>query len=109
VLRGNETDYNTSCTSQETDYSATANSHETDYSLQETDYSENTLKVSTLNVCGLKRRVHYPEFLSIVKSYNIFGVAETKLDEYDMPSIDGNEFISKPRKQKYLSMLCGSN
>ena len=61
-----------------------------------------TLNVASLNVCGLKRRVQYPDFISFVNQYDVVCLAETKLDETDVVLLDGYTFISQPRKQKYL-------
>ena len=61
-----------------------------------------TLSVASLNVCGLKRRVQYPDFISFVNQYNVVCLAETKLDEADIILLDGYTFISQPRRQKYL-------
>ena len=61
-----------------------------------------TLSVASLNVCGLKRRVQYPDFISFVNQYDVVCLAETKLDEADVILLDGYTFISQPRRQKYL-------
>ena len=37
------------------------------------------LKCGSLNVCGLKRRIQYSEFIGLVQQYDIFCVSETKL------------------------------
>ena len=51
------------------------------------------------NVCGLKRRSLFPEFVEQVSDFDLFRVAETKLDTTDLVNIDGYECISKPRQQ----------
>ena len=53
-------------------------------------------------VCGLKRRVQYPDFISFVNQYDVVCLAETKLDETDVVLLDGYTFVSQPRRQKYL-------
>ena len=53
-------------------------------------------------VCGLKRRVQYPDFISFVNQYDVVCLAETKLDETDVVLLDGYTFISQPRRQEYL-------
>ena len=64
----------------------------------------NTLSISVgfLNVCGLKRRMQYPEFCSFIQNYDIICLAETKLDASDVISLDGYTFYSQPRRQKYM-------
>ncbi|MCG8113215.1 MAG: reverse transcriptase domain-containing protein [Candidatus Thiodiazotropha taylori] len=61
-----------------------------------------SLKCASLNVCGLKRRLLYPEFCEIINDYDIFCVCETKLDRYDVIELNGYKFISQCRKQKYI-------
>ncbi len=61
-----------------------------------------TLKLGSLNVCGLKRRSNFPEFISLIHDYDIFLVSESKLDQYDVIKIDGYTYINIPRKQKTL-------
>ena len=43
----------------------------------------------------------FPEFVETVKYHDLFFTVETKLDKYDVISIDEYSFYSKPRKQKY--------
>ena len=53
------------------------------YSLNKT-----VINILTINVCGLKRRIHYPEFLELVNDYDILCFVETKtgdVDEIDLP------------------------
>ena len=58
-----------------------------------------TLKYGFLNVCGLRRRLMYPDFCDKLKEYDIFGVVETKLDKYDVMNVKGYSFLQQPRKQ----------
>lgn len=67
---------------------------------QSTDYKN--FLIGTLNVCGLKRRSVYPEFYELVRKYDIFCTVETKLDKHDIVYLPGYQFISMPRKQKYI-------
>ena len=53
-------------------------------------------------MCGLKRRSNYPEFQDLLKSYDLFFVSESKLDQYDVISVDGFTFKHKPRQQTYI-------
>lgn len=55
-----------------------------------------------LNVCGLKRRLEYPEFNAFINQHDILCLAETKLDDTDIISVDQYTFYSKPRRQAYL-------
>ena len=63
---------------------------------------KNSLKFASLNVCGLKRRVLFPEFSDLVSEYDVFCVCETKLDKYDVINLPGYVFHSQCRKQKYV-------
>ena len=58
-------------------------------------------KFSSLNVCGLKRRADYPEFIELVNKYNLICFSESKIDENDVVSIPGYMSIDQPRPQKY--------
>jgi hypothetical protein len=37
------------------------------------------LKIGTLNVCGIKSRSNFPEFINLVSNYDIFVVQNVKL------------------------------
>ena len=58
--------------------------------------------IGFLNVCGLKRRIQYPEFLTFIKNHKILCFAETKLDSHDIISIDGYTYFNQPRRQSYI-------
>ena len=60
------------------------------------------LNLAVLNVCGLKTRSLYPEFQELVSDYDMFCVAETKLDSTDIISVNGYTFRSQPRKRRYI-------
>lgn len=51
------------------------------------------LKMLSLNVSGLKRRLNYPEFLEQMKHYDVIILLETKLDTTDIVDIDGYTFV----------------
>ena len=51
--------------------------------------------------------MHYPEFREIINGFDIFGVAETKLDDLDVMSLTNNTFIGQTRKQKYKRKSVG--
>ena len=58
--------------------------------------------IGFLNVCGLRRRLQYPEFTSFINDYDIICFAETKLDQYDLINVHGYTFYSQPRKQTFI-------
>ena len=60
------------------------------------------LKCGSLNVCGLKPRLNYEEFKDTVKEHDIFCVSETKIDKYDIITLESYTFLSQWRKQSYL-------
>ena len=60
------------------------------------------LKCGSLNVCSLKRRILYPEFCDLISEYDIFGISETKLDDFDIVQIPNYDFFTQTRKQKYI-------
>lgn len=62
----------------------------------------NKLLFGSLNVCGLKNRINYPEFLEVVSNYDVFCVTETKTDHTDVISVPGYSFLSQQRKQKFI-------
>ena len=66
------------------------------------------LKCGSFNVCGIKRRLHYPEFVSLIKEHDIFCLSETKIDKYDIITLEGYKFLSQCRKQKYLRKSGGT-
>ena len=59
-----------------------------------------SLYFDSLNVCGLKRRILFPEFSDLANKYDLFCVCETKLDTFDDINLPGYVFLSQCRKQK---------
>lgn len=53
----------------------------------------------TLNVCGLKTRCLYPDFLDFLSQYDIIGLQETKTDSLDDIRIQGYNLHFKHRKE----------
>ena len=51
------------------------------------------LNIGSLNVCGLKSRLNYQEFVEVIKSYHIFCVQETKIDDFDAIHCDDYNFF----------------
>ena len=60
------------------------------------------LKCGSLNVCGIRRKLQYPEFRELISNYDLFCVTESKLDNYDIVDVPGYKFISQTRRQKCL-------
>ena len=56
------------------------------------------LKFLSINVCGLKSKLKIPEFISLINSYDIIGVQETKLDNADCVSVPGYTVGCQNRK-----------
>ena len=54
------------------------------------------------NVCGLRRRILYPDFGELISQYDIFYVSETKLGDLDLIILPGYNVIFRVRKQRYL-------
>ena len=52
-------------------------------------YSLKNISIASLNVCGLKRRLEYPEFQELVNNFEVFCVSESKLDKHDIISLKG--------------------
>ena len=80
----------------------TMNSRNNDTAKLDDNLNDKSLKFASLNVCGLKRKVLYPEFSSLVNNYDMLSVCETKLDRYDLIELPGYVFFSQCRKQKYI-------
>ena len=47
------------------------------------------LKILCLNVCGLRKRLEYPEFIELTNDYDICCFQETKTDDYDSLFVPG--------------------
>ena len=60
------------------------------------------LKIASLNVCGLKRRLNYPEFSELIKQFDTVCVSESKLGKYDEITLEGYTFLSQCRKQHFF-------
>ena len=59
---------------------------------------EYNLKILTLNVCGLKSKLCIPEFITLIKHYDIIGIQETKLDDVDLVQVNGYQIFTNNRK-----------
>lgn len=62
-------------------------------------YVSSTLKFCSINVCGLKSKQIYPEFISFIQQFDIIGLQETKLDNLDTIELDGFRLFFKHRKE----------
>ena len=82
--------------------SLSSNANENENDLSSNFNALKDLQFASLNVCGLKRRVLFPEFSDLVSKYDLFCVCETKLDKYDVIDMPGYVFHSQCRKQKYI-------
>ena len=69
---------------------------------QSNDFQSYNIKIGSLNVCGLKRRLEYPDFTKYFENYDILCFMETMLDDNDIISLPGFSIISQPRKQKHF-------
>lgn len=60
------------------------------------------MNIATLNVCGLKKRSQYPDFVEYFDKYDLICFVGTKLEDINIISIPGFQCFSQPRKQKYI-------
>ena len=68
-------------------------------------FNGRSLNFGTLNVCGLKKRLDYPEFLTTISSYDILCIAETKLDSTDVISVPGYTFYPSTGSKRFIGNL----
>ena len=57
------------------------------------------LKILSINVCGLKKKLNTPEFVNLINSYDIVGVQETRLDDADNITIPGYTIVCQNRQK----------
>ena len=62
-------------------------------------FSGEPFRILTINVCGLKTRTLYPEFISYISMYDIIGIQETKTDSLDEINLPGCIIRFKHRKK----------
>ena len=55
------------------------------------------LNILSLNVCGIKKRLQYPEFIELINRYDIICLQESKTDNCDEISVPGD--ISKMKNR----------
>ena len=58
---------------------------------------EKRLKICTINVCGLKSKLLYPEFDDFLDKYDIICITESKLDRFDSINLDNFSIITNNR------------
>lgn len=63
------------------------------------------MKIYSINVCGIKSKNSFSEFVEFINQYDIIGVQESKLDDLDNISIDCYEIImhNRHRYSRYRS------
>ena len=59
------------------------------FSVNHCSLNKTVINILTINVCGLKRRIQYPEFLELVNDYDILCFVETKTDDVDEIDLPG--------------------
>lgn len=57
-----------------------------------------------LNVCGVKNKFNYDEFVNLINKYDIVGLIEMKIDDIDKIEIFGFVIFMKNRKK--LMKIC---
>jgi exonuclease III len=65
----------------------------------EVDGGGKTLRIVSLNVCGLVSKLQTPEFLDFLNKYDIICLSETKTDRADSLQVKNFSVFSKHRKQ----------
>ena len=51
--------------------------------------NKNVVKLLMINVCGLVKRIQYPEFMGLIEGYDILCFVETKTDDADEINLPG--------------------
>ena len=70
------------------------------HSLNSSIENENKkVRVMCLNCCGIKTRLQYPEFISLIQSNDIMCLVETKTDDIDIIDCPGYKFNMKNRRK----------
>ena len=62
------------------------------------DQTTKTLSFLSLNVCGLRKKLQYPDFVTFVCKYDILCLTETKTDNTDVINIPGFVVYNIQRK-----------
>jgi hypothetical protein len=70
------------------------------FSVNHCSLNKTVINIITINVCGLIRRIQYPECFELVNDYDIFCFVETKTDDVDEIDLPG--FIIKMKNRFQL-------
>lgn len=62
-------------------------------------FNPNNFICGSLNVCGLKRRLNYPEFTDLINEHDTVCVIETKPDIFDINELNWERYLSQSKKQ----------
>ena len=57
----------------------------------------------SLNVCGIKRKLQYPEFINFISNYDILCFVESKTDDTDVIEIPG--FVSHMKNRTQVARI----
>ena len=57
-----------------------------------------TLKLVTLNICGVFSKLNFPELYDFVNMFEVICLVETKLDPYDSFQVEGYDTFTHSRK-----------
>ena len=57
----------------------------------------------SLNVCGIKRKLQYPEFINLISNYDILCFVESKTDDTDVIEIPG--FVSHMKNRTQVARI----
>ena len=71
--------------------------------------NDDQLRVGTLNVCGLLNRLHFPECVELVNTFDIFCCTEYKIALHDDVTVDGFTCIGQPIRQPYIRKSGGGD
>jgi hypothetical protein len=63
--------------------------------------NERNLNVLSLNCCGIKLRLQYPDFCELIKKNDIICLQETKTDDIDKIELKRYTFKMKNRKKNW--------
>lgn len=59
------------------------NSHSSENTREKPDFNRNCINILSLNVCGIRNKIVYPEFKSLLDNHDIVCLTEAKLDDCD--------------------------
>lgn len=59
--------------------------------------NQESLKFTSLNVCGLLSKLKHPDFITEINKYDVVGLSETKMDDLDDVDVNGYTCFAKCR------------